>query len=183
MVFFFAALAEVLITVLSVLNLPRQGLPLVQLSTVVFAGRCFLPQKYFAIRQRTINIGWIKSRWPFCLDTKTIERFMTKGKSQLACDPRVIRALRERQNYTLAPRELLFNLLFPYFIVCSRDHSSICDGRSRQLKNAYIYICPPFPYNCLTSVCISTSVWKPVTNLQLLVCKQLSPQWGRCWGS
>ena len=46
------------------------------------------------------------------------------------------RAARARQNYTLAPRELLFNLLFPYFIVCSRDHSSICNGRSRQLKNA-----------------------------------------------
>ena len=41
MVFFFAALAEVQVTVLSVLNLPRQGLPLVQLGTVVFAARCF----------------------------------------------------------------------------------------------------------------------------------------------
>ena len=91
-------------------------------------------------------------------DTKPIERFMTKAKSQLACDPRVIRALCARQNYTLAPRELLFNLLFPYFIVCSRDHSSICNGRSRQLKNAYRYICLPFPCYCLTSVCISTSV-------------------------
>ena len=57
MVFFFAALAEVQVTVLSVLNLPRQGLPLVQLGTVVLAARCFLPQKYFAIRQRTINRG------------------------------------------------------------------------------------------------------------------------------
>ena len=94
-----------------------------------------------------------------------------------------MRPLRARQNYTLAPRELLFNLLFPYFIVCSRDHSSICNGRSRQLKNAYRYICLPFPCYCLTSVCISTSVWKPVTNPQLLVCRQLSPQWGRCWGS
>ena len=28
----------------------------------------------------------------------------------------------------------LFNLLFPYFIVCSRDHSYICGRRSRQLK-------------------------------------------------
>ena len=36
-VFFFAALAEVQVTVLSVLNLPRKGLPLVQLGTVVFA--------------------------------------------------------------------------------------------------------------------------------------------------
>ena len=60
MVFFFAALAEVQVTVLSVLNLPRQGLPLVQLGTVVFAARCYLPQKYFAIRQRTIKRGWIK---------------------------------------------------------------------------------------------------------------------------
>ena len=54
MVFFFAALA-VQVTLLSVLNLPRQGLPLVQLGTVAFAARCFLPQKYFAIRQCTIN--------------------------------------------------------------------------------------------------------------------------------
>ena len=83
---------------------------------------------------------------------------VTKAKSQLDCDPRVICELRVRQNYTLAPRELLFNLLFPYFIVCSRDHSSICHGRSRQLKNAYRYICLPFPCYCLTSVCISTSV-------------------------
>ena len=93
------------------------------------------------------------------------------------------RAARARQNYTLASRELLFDLLFPYFIVCSRDHSSICNGRSRQLKNAYRYICLPFPCYCLTSVCISTSVWKPVTNPQFLVGRQLSPQWGRCWGS
>ena len=56
-VFFFAALAEVQVTFLSVLNLPRQELPLVQLVTVVFAARCYLPQKYFAIRQRTINRG------------------------------------------------------------------------------------------------------------------------------
>ena len=31
---------------------------------------------------------------------------MIKAKSQFACDPRVIRALRARQNYKLAPREL-----------------------------------------------------------------------------
>ena len=30
------------------------------------------------------------------------ERFMTKAKSQLVCDPRVIRALRARQSYKLA---------------------------------------------------------------------------------
>ena len=40
------------------------------------------------------------------VDTKPIERFMTKAKSQFACDPRVISALRARQNYKLAPREL-----------------------------------------------------------------------------
>ena len=114
---------------------------------------------------------------------QTDRKIYDQEKSQLACDPRVNRALRAPQNNALAPRELLFNLLFPYIILCSRDHSSICDGRSRQLKNAYIYICLPFPCYCLTSVCISTSVWKPVTNPQLLVCRQLSPQWGWCWGS
>ena len=57
LVFFFAALAEVQVTVLSVLNLPQQGHPLVQLGTVVFAARCYLPQKYFAIGKRTINGG------------------------------------------------------------------------------------------------------------------------------
>ena len=57
MLFFFAALAEVQVTFLSVLNLPRQGLPLVQLGTVVFAARGYLPQKYFAIRQRTKAAG------------------------------------------------------------------------------------------------------------------------------
>ena len=41
MVFFFAALAEAQVTVLTVLNPPQQGLPLVQLGTVVFAARCF----------------------------------------------------------------------------------------------------------------------------------------------
>ena len=91
------------------------------------------------------------------------------------------RAARATKLYTRSAR-IIINLLFPYFIVCSRDHSSICNGRSRQLKNAYRYICLPFPCYCLTSVCISTSVWKPVTNPQLLVCRQLSPQWGRCWG-
>ena len=30
---------------------------------------------------------------------------MAKAKSQFACDPRVICALRARQNYKLAPRE------------------------------------------------------------------------------
>ena len=69
-VFFFAAIAEVQVTVLSVLNLPRQGLPLVQLGTVVLAARCFLPQKYFAIRQRTRNRGWIKSRWTCFLEAQ-----------------------------------------------------------------------------------------------------------------
>ena len=34
--------------------------PLVQSGTVVFAARCYLPQKYFAIGQRSINRGWIK---------------------------------------------------------------------------------------------------------------------------
>ena len=43
--------------------------------------------------------------WLVAADTKPIERFMTKAKSQFACDPRVIRALRARQNYKLAPRE------------------------------------------------------------------------------
>ena len=57
LVFFFAAFAEVQVTVLSVLNLLRQGLPLVQLGTVVLPVRCYLPHKYFAIRQRTINRG------------------------------------------------------------------------------------------------------------------------------
>ena len=32
-------------------------------------------------------------------DTKPIERFMIKAKSQFACDPRVIRALRERDKF------------------------------------------------------------------------------------
>ena len=29
---------------------------------------------------------------------------------------------------------------------------------------------------------MSTSVWKSVTNPHLLVCRQRSPQWGRCFG-
>ena len=37
---------------------------------------------------------------------------MTKAKSQFACDPRVIRALRARQDYKLAPRELSSELFF-----------------------------------------------------------------------
>ena len=44
------------------------------------------------------------------------------------------------------------------------------------------YTCLPLPCYCLTSVCMSTSVWKSVTNPQLLVCRQRSPQWARCWG-
>ena len=53
------------------LNLRRQGFqPLVQPGTVVFAARCYLPQKYFAIRQRTTNRRWIKSRWPCYLETQ-----------------------------------------------------------------------------------------------------------------
>ena len=91
------------------------------------------------------------------------------------------RAARATKLYTRSAR-IIINLLFPYFIVCSRDHLSICNGRSRQLKNAYRYICLPFSCYCLTSVFISTSVWKPVINPQLLVCRRLSPQWGTCWG-
>ena len=51
-------------------------------------------------------------------DTKPIERFMTKGKSQFACDPRVIRALRVRQIYKLAllaPRELILFIRDIYY--------------------------------------------------------------------
>ena len=104
-------------------------------------------------------------------------------QSEIAARLRSSRNPRNPRNYTLAPRELIFTLLFPYFIASTRDHSSICNGRSRQLKNTYRYICLPFPCYCLTSVCISTSVWKPLTNPQLLVCRRLSPQWGWCWGS
>ena len=103
------------------------------LSTVVFATRCYLPQKYFAIRQLTKNRGWIKRRWPCCLETqnarwrafgvfiiclwlagtKPIERFMTKAKSQLPCDPRVIRALRARQNYNSLRENYYLTYYFP----------------------------------------------------------------------
>ena len=56
----FAALAEVRVTVLSLLNLPRQGFPATcPIEHCVFAAFCYLPQKCFvirqAIRQRTVN--------------------------------------------------------------------------------------------------------------------------------
>ena len=57
--------------------------------------------------------------------------------------------------------KLLFNLLFPYFILCSRDHSSICRRRLRQLKNAYRCICLPFPCCCL-----NLTVYLPVCESQ-----------------
>ena len=44
---------------------------------------------------------------------QTDRKIYDEEKSQLACDPRVNRALRAPQNNALAPRELLFNLLFP----------------------------------------------------------------------
>ena len=55
LVFFFAAFAEVQVTVLSVLNLPRQGLP-----ATCPVGHCCACNPRFAICQRTINRGWIK---------------------------------------------------------------------------------------------------------------------------
>ena len=54
---FFAAFAEVQVTVLSVLNHDKDFQPPVQSGTVVFATPGYLPQKYFAICQRTINRG------------------------------------------------------------------------------------------------------------------------------
>ena len=90
--------------------------PLVQSGTVVFTARCYSPT-FNKQRMNKMN----PSRWTCCLetqsarwrhvewrfqefmaccqataDTKPIERFMTKAKSQFACDPRVIRVLRPR---------------------------------------------------------------------------------------
>ena len=58
LVFFFVALAEVHWCRLSFHGNKIQQL--VELGTVVFVVRCYLPQNYIAIRQGTVNRGWIK---------------------------------------------------------------------------------------------------------------------------
>ena len=121
--------------------------------------------------------GLLLGNYGYQTDRKIYDQREIVARLRSSRNPRAARATK------LYTRSARIKLLFPYFIVCSRDHSSICDGRSRQLKNAYRYISLPFPCYCLTSVCISTSLWKPVTNPQLLLCRQLSPRWGRCWGS
>ena len=60
LVYFFTVVTEVQVAIHSVLNLPQQS------GTVGFAARCYFPQKYFAMRQCTVNRGWMKwarSRW------------------------------------------------------------------------------------------------------------------------
>ena len=76
LVFFFAAFAEVQVTVLSVLNLPRQGFP----ATCPLGHSCVCSPRLFASEifcdLPTYNKQRMKkmslSRWTFCLETQNV---------------------------------------------------------------------------------------------------------------
>ena len=52
----FGALAEVQVAVLRCLIFHgKEFQPIVESGTFLFAARCFLPQKYFSVRQRTVR--------------------------------------------------------------------------------------------------------------------------------